>query len=269
MRMLIVVSVCVFALVAAQASGATTPRTCSYPDQPKCTIVLSTGITMRYHEVGPSDGPVVFLLHGYTDTSRSLSLVMRALHVLQPQLDLIAPDLRGDGDSSLPAGPGCPPAPDTCFRPIDSARDVVAFMDQRHIKRATVVGHSMGTLVAQELGLSFPQRVDKLVLISTATDGQSEPPLGDLFYGLISGVWEPAFLAAGYTWPDGVYPVPGGHCGTRVRRLRRQRRGPRTRSPTPRSSRRSCPRRRRRRSGPGSAGSRRSCRRTTRSGSST
>ena len=198
------------ALVGAHAAGATAPLSCSHPNQPKCTIMLSTGITMTYHEVGPSNGPVVFLLHGYTDTSRSLSLVMQALHVLQPTLDIIAPDLRGHGGSSLPPGTGCPAAPDTCFRPIDFARDIVAFMDQRHIERASFVGHSMGTLVAQELGLSFSQRVNKLVLISTATDGASEPPLGDLFYGLIGSVWEPAFLAAGYTWPDGVYSVPAG-----------------------------------------------------------
>jgi len=207
MKTLIIVSACVVALIGARQAGATAPFTCSDPDQPKCTIALSTGITMRYHEVGPSTGPVVFLLHGYTDTSRSLSLVMAALHRLMPQLDIIAPDLRGHGQSSLPPGPGCTADPGSCFRPIDFARDIVAFMDQRHIQRATFVGHSMGTLVAQELGLSFPDRVNKLVLISTATDGQSEPELGDLLYGFIDGVWAPAFVAAGYTWPDGAYGV--------------------------------------------------------------
>lgn len=162
---------------------------------------------MRYDEVGPTTGPAVFLLHGYTDTSRSLSLVMAALHRLMPQLDIIAPDLRGHRQTSMPTGPGCAADPGSCFRPIDFARDIVAFMDQRHIQRATFVGHSMGTLVAQELGLSFPTRVSKPVLISTATDGQSEPELGDLLFGLIDSVWEPAFVAAGYTWPDGAYDV--------------------------------------------------------------
>jgi pimeloyl-ACP methyl ester carboxylesterase len=211
MKTLIAVSACLVALIGARQANAAAPVTCSDPDQPKCTIVLSTGITMRYHEVGPSTGPVVFLLHGYTDTSRSLSLVMSALHQLMPQLDIIAPELRGHGQSSMPAGLGCAADPGSCFQPIDFARDIVAFLDQRHIKRATFVGHSMGTLVAQELGLSFPDRVNKLVLISTATDGQSEPELGDLLYGLIDSVWQPAFLSAGYTWPDGAYDVsPAG-----------------------------------------------------------
>jgi pimeloyl-ACP methyl ester carboxylesterase len=199
------------ALLAALApsSAPASTRGCSDPDGPKCTIQLSTGITMRYLEAGPSDGPAVFLLHGYTDTSRSMAPVMNALHRLLPGLDLIDPDLRGHGASSLPADAGCPAAPDTCFQPIDFARDIVAFMDARHIARATMVGHSMGTLVAQELGLSFPQRVDKLVLISTGTDGQSEPAVGDLL-GLVDGVWEPAFQAAGYSWPAGVYDVSPG-----------------------------------------------------------
>lgn len=204
---LLAANVCVIVLGHAGPAAAAPQQACADNNLPKCTIQLSTGITMRYLEVGRSNGPVVFLLHGYTDTSRSMTLVMNALHQLLPNLDIIDPDLRGHGQSSLPAGAGCPAAPDTCFQPIDFARDIVAFMDARHIRRATMVGHSMGTLVAQELGLSYPQRVDKLVLVSTATDGQSEPPLFDLLDGLIGGVWEPAFLAAGYSWPDGVYDV--------------------------------------------------------------
>jgi len=196
----------VAALTFVSLASADPPQTCSDPNQPKCTIQLSTGITMRYLEVGPSNGPVVFLLHGYTDSSRSLSLVMNSLHQLMPTLDIIDPDLRGQGQSSLPTGAGCPAAPDSCFRPIDFAHDIIAFMDARHIRHATMAGHSFGTLVAQELGLSYPSRVDKLVLISTATDGQSEPAVFGLL-GLIDGLWEPAFQAAGYTWPDGVYDV--------------------------------------------------------------
>jgi pimeloyl-ACP methyl ester carboxylesterase len=193
-------------VVGARNPAPATPTTCSDPDQPKCTIVLSTGITMRYHEIGPSGGPVVFLLHGYTDTSRSFAPVMAALHRLMPELDLIAPDLRGHGQSTLPAAPGCAADPGTCFAPIHFAHDIVAFMDARHISRATFVGHSMGTLVAQELGLSFPTRVNKLVLISTGTDGQSEPAVTDLLE-LIDSAWEQSFVAAGYTWPEGAYDV--------------------------------------------------------------
>ena len=173
---------------------------------PKCTIQLSTGITMRYLEVGPSDGPVVFLLHGYTDTSRSLSLVMQDLHRLAPGLDIIVPDQRGHGASSMPAGAECPSSPDLCFRPIDFARDIIAFMDARHIQRASVVGHSMGSLVAQELGLSYPNRINRLVLISTGSSGQ-KPLLQSMLSDLVEGLWQDAFTSQGYAWPTDVYNV--------------------------------------------------------------
>lgn len=173
---------------------------------PKCTIELSTGITMRYLEVGPRDGPVVFLLHGYTDSSRSLSLVMGDLHQLAPELDIIVPDQRGHGASSMPPGADCPSAPDLCFRPIDFARDIIAFMDARHIQRASVVGHSMGSLVAQELGLSYPDRINRLVLISTGTNGQV-PAVQSLESDVVEGLWRDAFTQQGYVWPDDVYNV--------------------------------------------------------------
>jgi pimeloyl-ACP methyl ester carboxylesterase len=147
---------------------------------------------------------VVFLLHGYTDTSRSVSLVMRDLHQSAPELDIIAPDQRGHGASSMPADSFCPSAPDLCFRPLDFARDIIAFMDARHIRRATVVGHSMGSLVAQELGLSYPDRINRLVLISTGGSGQ-KPLLESMLSDLVEGEWKDAFTQHGYAWPTDVY----------------------------------------------------------------
>lgn len=186
----------------ALASDAAGP--CPDISGPKCSIQLSTGITMRYLEVGPSDGPVVFLLHGYTDTSRSLSLVMGDLHRIAPQLDIIVPDQRGHGASSMPDGAECPASPDLCFRPIDFARDIIAFMDARHIQRASVVGHSMGSLVAQELGLTYPDRINRLILISTGTSGQ-KPLLQSMLSDLVEGLWKQAFTDQGYVWPADVY----------------------------------------------------------------
>jgi non-heme chloroperoxidase len=42
-------------------------------------------------------------------------------------------------------------------------------MDAKNIKRAVVVGHSMGSFIAQGVALAAPERVEKLVLIGTAT----------------------------------------------------------------------------------------------------
>jgi hypothetical protein len=147
---------CLAVLACTSLASANPPQTCSDPNQPKCTIQLSTGITMRYLEVGPSNGPVVFLLHGYTDSSRSLSLVMNSLHQLLPGLDIIDPDLRAQGQSSLPTGAGCPTAPDSCFRPIDFAHDIVAFMDARHIRHAIMSGIRSGRSSPRSSGSPTP-----------------------------------------------------------------------------------------------------------------
>ena len=61
----------------------------------------------------------------------------------------------------------------------------------------------MGTLVAQELGLSYPQRVSRLVLISTAATGQ-EPVVMGLLNEVVEGEWQSDFSAQGYAWPSGV-----------------------------------------------------------------
>ena len=49
------------------------------------------------------------------------------------------------------------------------AADVVAFMDAMNIRKATLVGHSMGSFVAQHVAAQAPERVNKLVLIGSAT----------------------------------------------------------------------------------------------------
>ncbi len=180
-------------------------RPCPTVDGPKCTVRLRTGITMAYVEVGPRHGRPVILLHGLTDTSRSWSLAMAELHRRRPDLHLFALDLRGQGGSSMPAGRGCRAAPERCFEMRDLARDVVAFMDARHLRRASFAGHSMGSFVAQELGLRYPRRVDRLVLLATSTTGVDNPTLRDFVLPQVEGPWRDALVAQGLTWPQDAY----------------------------------------------------------------
>ena len=174
----------------------------------KKVVELSTGITMKYLEIGNPSGEAVILLHGITDTGRSFHPTMEHLAALRPDLRLIALDQRGHGETSLPAGAACRRAPEDCFRPADFAADVLAFMDARAIERAYVVGHSMGTAVAQLVALERPERVRRLALIAGFASMIDGPILRDFLLGdRAEGAWKDALVRRGHRFPEDVYEL--------------------------------------------------------------
>jgi non-heme chloroperoxidase len=120
-------------------------------------VRLSTGIRLHYAEQGPATGEPIILLHGYSDSWFSFS---RVLTPLARDRRVYALDLRGHGKTDKP------PAD---YHMRDLAADVVAFMDAKSIVRATVIGHSMGGFVAQQVALAAPKRVGHLVLVGSGT----------------------------------------------------------------------------------------------------
>ncbi|MFO0593143.1 MAG: alpha/beta hydrolase [Polyangiaceae bacterium] len=172
----------------------------------KKKITLSTGIQMAYLEMGdPAGAPVIFL-HGYTDTSRSFYPTIQALLGLNSHLHIYALDQRGHGASSMPSAASCAASPGDCFRPSDLAGDVVAFMNAKGIGKATIVGHSMGSFVAQEMGLAHACRVESVVLIGTGAKLAGNVVLNDYILAEpVEGSWKAGFEAQGYAFPSGVY----------------------------------------------------------------
>jgi pimeloyl-ACP methyl ester carboxylesterase len=174
----------------------------------KCKVQLSTGITMAYVETGPETGTPLILIHGYTDTVRSWSFSMRALHKADPSLHLIAIDLRGHGDSSMPPANDCAPAPEKCFHPDLLATDIVAFMKVKNISRANLAGHSLGSFVSQSVALSHPEMVDHLVLVATSTKVVDNPVIRDfVLKETIEGSWKPMIEAKGKKYPTDAYDM--------------------------------------------------------------
>lgn len=127
---------------------------------------LETGPLIRYAEQGDPAGEPLILLHGYTDSWYSFS---RLFPLLEPGgYHVFAIDQRGHGCSERPL---------QGYTPDDFAADVDAFMDAVRISRATVVGHSMGSLVARRVAERYPRRVSRLVLIGpilAANDASNE-----------------------------------------------------------------------------------------------
>lgn len=121
------------------------------------SLILKTGVRMHYAYKGDPSGTPVIMLHGYTDSWYSFSPV---LPLLDNKYRVYILDQRGHGDSDRPMGG---------YAMEQFAADVLAFMDAMNLKQATIVGHSMGSFVAQHVAVLAPERVSKLVLVASAT----------------------------------------------------------------------------------------------------
>lgn len=130
----------------------------------KKSIKISTGITLKYVEMGDRNGDAVILLHGITDSSRSWSL---AAEYLDQNQHIFILDQRGFGDTEKPV---------MRIYPLELyAEDVNAFMEALHIPKASIVGHSMGSFVARIFAFIYPEKTEKLVLVSTGTTLANRP----------------------------------------------------------------------------------------------
>jgi pimeloyl-ACP methyl ester carboxylesterase len=110
-------------------------------------------------------GPPVVLIHGMLNSSshwRSVALNLAKDHTV------IAPDLIGHGDSAAPRGDY------SLGAHASSIRDLLAAIG---IDRASIVGHSLGGGVAMQFFYQFPQRTDRLILVSSGGLGHEVSPM--------------------------------------------------------------------------------------------
>jgi pimeloyl-ACP methyl ester carboxylesterase len=135
-------------------AAATTPIDQAGWAERKQFVRLPNGLRLVYVEADKPNGPPLLLLHGFTDSSRIWTAL---LPYLADQYVLVL-DQRGHGASDAPA---------CCYSPTILAEDARLFLDALGIERASVVGHSLGSMVGQVLAAEHPQRVDKLVLAAS------------------------------------------------------------------------------------------------------
>ena len=118
------------------------------------------GIELTYTDAGR--GPAVVFLHGFPfDRSMWRGQVER----LSADFRVIAPDLRGHGESTLTSEPSTMEV---------LAEDVAALLDELNVPRAVVCGLSMGGYVALALYRAHPSRVRALVLADTRSKADTE-----------------------------------------------------------------------------------------------
>ena len=96
---------------------------------------------------------------------------------LAESYDVVLLDNRGIGESEAPPGP---------YTVAEMAGDVISVMDEAGLERAHVVGTSLGGMIAQELALAAPERVERLVLACTTPGGPKAAPMPETTVRLIA-----------------------------------------------------------------------------------
>jgi 3-oxoadipate enol-lactonase len=119
-------------------------------------IVASDGVRIAYDAWGSRDGSPVLMIQGLGVNARGWALQRGAFGRAHR---CVGVDNRGTGHSDAPPGP---------YDLLRMAQDAVEVLDAEGISSAHVVGASMGGVIAQIIGVTYPERVHSLVLACTA-----------------------------------------------------------------------------------------------------
>jgi pimeloyl-ACP methyl ester carboxylesterase len=134
-------------------------------DEPKACLQtrLVHGYRRAFRIAG--EGPPLLLIHGIGDSSRTWEQV---IPLLAREHLVIAPDLLGHGASDKPR------ADYSVAANANGMRDLLAVLD---VDTVSIVGHSFGGGVAMQFAYQFPEKTDRLVLVSTGGAGHHVTPV--------------------------------------------------------------------------------------------
>ena len=138
--------------------------------------IKANGIDLYYELHGEAGKPVVVLIAGL---GYSMWMWNRMLPLLAKRCQVLAFDNRGVGQSARPAGP---------YSAGLLADDTAALMDALGIKKATVMGHSMGGFIAQAFALTYPAKVERLILSATNFGGPHHIPITPAAMAVLSDI---------------------------------------------------------------------------------
>ncbi len=126
------------------------------------------GIEVHYERAG--SGPPLLFCNGSGATLESSAAVIARF---RERFDVVAHDQRGLGRTGIPPGP---------YAMADYAADAAALLDHVGWDRCAVVGVSFGGMVAQELAVTWPDRITRLGLVCTSPGGpgRASYPLHEL-----------------------------------------------------------------------------------------
>jgi 3-oxoadipate enol-lactonase len=120
-------------------------------------ITVVNDIELYYERSGV--GPRLLFLNGSGSSIATSELLIK---LFTTDFEVLVHDQRGLGESAVPPGP---------YEMADYAADAIALLDHVGWDRARVVGVSFGGMVAQELAVSAPDRIERLALLCTSPGG--------------------------------------------------------------------------------------------------
>jgi pimeloyl-ACP methyl ester carboxylesterase len=135
--------------------------------EPESRFYRSQGLRLHYADWGNADAPLLLLVHGGRDHCRSWDAMARAL---QPHFHVVAPDLRGHGDSDWAKGGS--------YSLTEYVYDLSRLVKSLAAERVILVGHSMGGMVGLIYAGTFPDQVAALVVLDgvVVLPGDKTPP---------------------------------------------------------------------------------------------
>ncbi|WP_019413558.1 alpha/beta fold hydrolase [Paenisporosarcina sp. TG20] len=121
-------------------------------------IFESNGVSLAYEEFG--QGVPLLLLHGLTGNRHMFD---EDVNVFKKYFRTIVLDARGHGDSDKPA----------TYTYHDHIDDVLRLLDHLRIDECYLIGVSMGSYIAQGVAIASPERVKKMILVATKSEGKT------------------------------------------------------------------------------------------------
>jgi pimeloyl-ACP methyl ester carboxylesterase len=121
--------------------------------QPTDRTLTVNGLALHYHDWGSPERPPLVLLHGLSGNAWAFAPFARRL---RDRLHILALDVRGHGDSDW--------SPDGAYQFADQAADVAAFADQLGLERFSLLGTSMGGMIALQYAGEHAGRLERLVI---------------------------------------------------------------------------------------------------------
>jgi pimeloyl-ACP methyl ester carboxylesterase len=129
--------------------------------QPHSTFLTVNGLRLHYFDWGNAGAPPVVCVHGYTSSAEAFNAPARHF---QDRFHFIVPDVRGHGESAW--------SPTGAYQYSDQVSDLEGMVTQLGLERFTLIGTSMGGIIAMAYAGAHPERLARLVINDIGPDAE-------------------------------------------------------------------------------------------------